>query len=67
MQKFPTSKTLRNEAPENDLHVKNDCFIKDGLKPTKLENGLLDEVMNIAEKYKHRANLDKILCISNWK
>lgn len=57
----------RNEAPENDLHVKNDCFIEDGLVPTKLKHGLMDEVINIAEKYKHRVNLDKIPCLSNWK
>ena len=35
----------RNEAPENDLHVTNDCFLKDGLNPTKLKEGLLDEVI----------------------
>jgi UDP-sulfoquinovose synthase len=56
----------RNEAPENDLHVTNDCFLKDGLNPTKLKEGLLDEVINIANQYKHRAVLNKIPCESNW-
>ena len=56
----------RNEAPENDLHVTNDCFLKDGLNPTKLKEGLLDEVINIANQYKHRVVLNKIPCESNW-
>lgn len=56
----------RNEAPENDLNVSNDCFLKDGLNPTKLEEGLLDEVINISSKYKDRAVLEKIPCVSKW-
>lgn len=56
----------RNESPENDLHVTNDCFLKDGLNPTKLQEGLLDEVINIANQYKDRADLNKIPCESNW-
>ena len=56
----------RNEAPENDLYVTNDCFLNDGLNPTKLKEGLLDEVINIANQYKHRADLIKIPCESNW-
>jgi UDP-sulfoquinovose synthase len=56
----------RNEAAENDLHVKNDCFISDGLRPTTLDEGLLEEVIDIAEKFKSRADISKIICTSNW-
>ena len=56
----------RNEAPENDLHVSNNCFIEDGLKPTKLEEGLLDEVINVANKFKNRVDLKKVPCVSTW-
>ena len=56
----------RNESPENNLNVSNDCFLKDGLNPTKLEEGLLDEVINISRKFKDRAVLEKIPCVSKW-
>lgn len=59
-------KNPRNEAAENDLHVKNDCFLSDGLLPTTLDEGLLEEVIEIAEKFKFRADTTKILCKSNW-
>lgn len=59
-------KNPRNEAAENDLHVKNDCFLSDGLLPTTLDEGLLEEVIEIAGKFKSRADTAKILCKSNW-
>lgn len=57
----------RSEAAENDLHATNECFLRDGLNPTKLEDGLLKEVIEISTKYKNRANLEKIPCVSKWK
>jgi len=46
----------RNEAAENELHVRNDTFLDLGLNPTKLAEGLLLEVTDIARKYADRAD-----------
>jgi len=56
----------RNEAAENGLEVENAKFLALGLKPTKLNEGLLAEVMEIAKKYAHRCNLEKIKPTSFW-
>ena len=56
----------RKEAPENDLHVKNDLFLDLGLNPTTLEKGLLSEVVDVAKKYADRADMSKIPCTSIW-
>jgi UDP-sulfoquinovose synthase len=56
----------RNEADENDLMVANDSLLKMGLEPTTLADGLLDEIQEVATKYKHRVDLDNIPCRSVW-
>lgn len=56
----------RKESVENELHVVNETFLKLGLKPTTLSEGLLQEVENTARKYADRADLSKIPARSLW-
>jgi len=56
----------RHEAAENDLLVSDSSFLDLGLNPTKLSQGLLEEVENIARKYADNLDVDKIRCVSYW-
>mgnify|MGYP002722950252 FL=1 len=56
----------RKESAENELYVKNDTFIGLGLEPTKLAEGLLTEVEDVARKYADRADRSKIPARSLW-
>jgi UDP-sulfoquinovose synthase len=56
----------RKEKAENDLSVVNDTLKDLGLKPTTLSEGLLQEVVGIAERYKDRCDRSKIISKSKW-
>lgn len=56
----------RAEADENELVVDNDQFIELGLDPIRLQEGLLDELLNVARKYQHRIDLGRIPSKSAW-
>ncbi|PSP16383.1 MAG: NAD-dependent dehydratase [Cyanobacteria bacterium QS_8_64_29] len=56
----------RKEALENDLSVENRRLLDLGLEPKTLAQDLLNEVTEVAGKYKHRADLSKIPCTSTW-
>jgi UDP-sulfoquinovose synthase len=57
----------RNEAAENELFVENRQFLELGLDPITLEEGLLKEVTEIAERYSDRCDRDKIPSRSRWR
>ena len=57
----------RQEADENDLVVLNDQFLALGLEPTTLSQGLLEEGVDVAQRYRDRADLTKIVARSVWR
>lgn len=59
-------KNPRNEAAENELIVENNQFLSLGLNPTTLNQGLMEEIRNIAEKYSNRIDKTKIPAKSLW-
>jgi UDP-sulfoquinovose synthase len=57
----------RKEASHNDLVAANDHLLRLGLDPITLEDRLLTEVTQIAERYLDRCDRDKIPCRSVWR
>jgi len=57
----------RNEAAENDLIVEAKGLVELGLKPTRLERGLLEEVVDVAKRYADRCDRQRIPCTSVWR
>ena len=56
----------RKEDAANELQVSNKKFRLAGLDPTTLEQGLLDEVVDIAGKYQARCDKSKVMPSSFW-
>ncbi len=56
----------RKEMAENDLVVANDSLIRLGLQPTRLSDGLMEEVVEIAGRHKDRCDTSRIVCSSLW-
>ena len=59
-------KNPRVEAEENSLRFNTRGFKELGLNFITLNNGLLNEIIKISKKYKHRCNKSKVICTSLW-
>ena len=46
----------RREAEENELRVLNDQFLALGLPSTTLSEGLMEEITEVANRYRHRVD-----------
>ena len=57
----------RKEAVENELNVSRERFLALGLNPTYLSEGLLEEIRDVALRYKDRADTTKIISRSVWR
>jgi UDP-sulfoquinovose synthase len=56
----------RNEAAENELRADNQHLLSLGLDPTRLQQGLLEELLDVAKRYSNRCDRSKIPCSSYW-
>jgi UDP-sulfoquinovose synthase len=56
----------RKEKAENDLTVANQGLLGLGLKPTRLSDGLMQEVMEVAMRHANRCDRSKIEATVRW-
>jgi UDP-sulfoquinovose synthase len=57
----------RKEDRDNDLRLSCKNFLELGLKPITLNDGLMNEIHDIASKYQNRCDKSKIICTSVWQ
>jgi len=57
----------RNEAADNELVIHNEQFLELGLAPITLSDGLLQEVIEVAARYRDRVDETKIIADSRWR
>ncbi len=60
-------KNPRKEDPKNSLKLSSQSFLELGLNPTTLNDGLMSEIYDIANKYKGQCDPSRIICTSVWK
>jgi UDP-sulfoquinovose synthase len=56
----------RKEDRDNDLRISCQSFLELGLNPITLDEGLMSEIYDIANKYQARCDRSKIICTSVW-
>ena len=56
----------RKEAAENDLVVRNEKFRQLGLNPITLQDGLLEEIVDVGKKYAYRVDRSRVPAVSAW-
>lgn len=54
----------RKEAAENELVVHNEKFLALGLNPTRLRDGLLTEIVDVAKKFAYRVDRTRVPAVS---
>ena len=57
----------RVEAEVHYYNAKHTKLIDLGLKPRLLSETLIDSVLDKVEHYKHRAKIDRIAALVNWR
>jgi UDP-sulfoquinovose synthase len=56
----------RKEPEANGLHVENRSLIELGLRPIKLDHGLLREISEVPKRYAANCDRSKIPCTAKW-
>ena len=49
-----------------DLRVANDSLVNLGLKPTRLSDGLMQEVFDVAMRHANRCDRSRIMATARW-